>query len=86
MVFMENIADNCLPVTVDVDLQCNQTCVFWWIFQSLFSSNDALPEKRGGSPADIKGGGGSGGVQMDRNQEKETQFHLIAVDMKGIKD
>lgn len=59
MALMENIADNCLPVTVDVDLQCNQTCVFWWIFQSLFSSNDALPEKRGGSPADIKDGGGS---------------------------
>lgn len=36
-------------MSVNGDVQSNQSCVFWWIFRSLFSSKlfrDAFPGKR----------------------------------------
>lgn len=51
-------------MSVDGVVQCNQSCVFWWIFRSLFSSKlfrDASPGKKVGvgGPAELQDRGGA---------------------------
>lgn len=51
MFMKNNCRQLCCRAVMNGDIQCNQSCVFWWIFRSLFSSKlfrDASPEEREG--------------------------------------